>query len=88
MRILTRLSQISSSSHRGIFLISGWAGAGAEYEEERLMMSRVQGVATGEYQAVAVLGRTTSTIAEKLLASGSHHQNVNKYLEMHRAVWQ
>ena len=37
------------------------------------MMSRVQGEAAGEYQAVAVVGRTTSTITDKLeLASRSH----------------
>ena len=55
-------------------MISGWA----ECEEERLMMSRVEGEAAGEYQAVAVVGRTTSTITDRLLASHSHHQNVNK----------
>ena len=79
MRILTRLSQISTSSHRWIFLISGCAGAGPEYEEERLRISSIWevglGEATGENQAV-VLATTTSTITIKLThcltASGSH----------------
>ena len=48
-------------------MISDWAGA--EYEEERLMISgrvsRVQGVVAGEYQAEAG-GSETSTITKSL----------------------
>ena len=48
------------------------------------LVSRVEGVGAGEYQAEAVMGRTTSTITDRLLASPVGNI-VKKYLEMHSA---